>query len=320
MPLQLDDLAALDAPTPNASGQPLMLPVEAIDEDAQQPRFEFDDAAMQELADSIRERGVLTPISVRPSSQQAGRWLLNFGARRLRGSRMVGKAEIPAYVDLSADSYDQVIENEQREPLTPLELALFVQRRLADGHTQAEIARRLGKSRQYVSLATGLIDAPDWLLALYRQGRCRGLLELYELRRLHAEHPQYVEAWVSDLSAITRDGVATLKAQLADSAGESARPGVSATMRAMDALPSPGDATVPVESGTVTPMPTATPKARPLQKPTARLRVEMDGQDYDLIVSVVPAEDGCVYVEAIGGGARRLVSATALTLRGFVCR
>ena len=81
--------------------------------------------------------------------------------------------EIPAFVDTPSDSFDQVIENEQRESLRPLELALFVQRRIVAGDSQTEIARRLGKSRQYVTYATALIDAPDWLLAAYREGSAR---------------------------------------------------------------------------------------------------------------------------------------------------
>ena len=126
MPLQLDDLAALDAPTLEANGQPLMLPVEGIDEDPEQPRREFDANALQDLAETIRERGVRQPISVRPNLQHAGRWVLNFGARRLRASRLAGLSEIPAFIDTTADSYDQVIENEQREGLKPLELALLL--------------------------------------------------------------------------------------------------------------------------------------------------------------------------------------------------
>ena len=117
MPLQLDDLAALDAPTPGSNGQPLMLPVDSIDEDPDQPRQEFDPGALQELADSIRQRGVLQAISVRPHPQQPQRWMVNMGARRLRASRMAGKPVIPAFVDEAADSYAQIIENEQREGL-----------------------------------------------------------------------------------------------------------------------------------------------------------------------------------------------------------
>ncbi len=64
-----------------------------------------------------------------------------------------------------------------------------------------DIARAIGKSRQYVTLATALIDPPDWLLAAYRDGRCRGLAELYDLRKLAGQHPQYVEAWASDRDA-----------------------------------------------------------------------------------------------------------------------
>ena len=177
MPLQLDDLAALDVPLDQqfatASGQPLLLPVTDIDEDPEQPRHEFDANGLQELAETIRERGVRQPISVRPNLQQAGRWTLNFGARRLRASKLAGLESIPAFVDTTADRYDQVIENEQREGLKPLELALFVQKRLALGDKQAAIARHLGKSRQWVTLATALIEAPDWLLQAYREGRWR---------------------------------------------------------------------------------------------------------------------------------------------------
>jgi len=164
MPLQLDDLAALDAPSPANTGQPLQLPLDAIDEDPEQPRREFDTGALQELADTIRDRGVRQPISVRPHPQDSGRWMLNFGARRLRASKLAGLSTVAAFVDASADSYDQVIENEQREGLKPLELALFVQKRLALGESKSDIARRLGKSKQWLTLAATLVEAPQWLL------------------------------------------------------------------------------------------------------------------------------------------------------------
>ena len=106
MPLQLDDLAALDAPTLSTNGQPLMLPVESIDEDPEQPRREFDANALHDLAETIRERGVRQPISVRPDLQQAGRWVLNFGVRRLRASKLAGLKEIPVFIDIMVDSYD----------------------------------------------------------------------------------------------------------------------------------------------------------------------------------------------------------------------
>ena len=308
MPLQLDDLAALDAPAPDASGVPLMLAIDAINEDADQPRQEFDADALQELADTIHERGVRQPISVRPNTQQPSRWILNFGARRLRAARLAGLTQIPAFVDTTADHYDQVIENEQREGLRPLELALFVQKRLALGDNQAVIARRLGKSRQWVTLATAMIEPPDWLLDLYRQGRCRGMLELYELRRLHGEHPQYIEAWVSDRDFITRDAVAALRAELSGDARGSARPAVSALMKSIEA----------VGAGSAGPADPPAMCAMPQAKKGNRLHVQMDGKDYQLVVSIAPAEAGHLYVRPLEGGPRLLAPAAALTLRGFV--
>ncbi len=128
MSLRLESLAMPEL-SGASTGQPLSLPLDAIDEDPDQPRSEFDPVSLQELADTIAARGVRQPISVRPHATVPERWMLNFGARRLRASKLARQATIPAFVDETADSYDQVIENEQRESLKPMELALIVQRR-----------------------------------------------------------------------------------------------------------------------------------------------------------------------------------------------
>ena len=317
MPLQLDDLAALDAPTLQANGQPLMLPADAIDEDPDQPRHEFDSNALNELAETIRERGVRQPISVRPDLQQAGRWVLNFGARRLRASKLAGLKEIPAFIDTTADSYDQLIENEQREGLKPLELALFVQKRLAMGDNQAEIAKRLGKSRQWVTLTTALIEAPDWLLQAYREGRCRGMNELYELRRLHGEHAQVVEVWVTQQAAVTRDRIALLRDQLEPRAAQVSKADAASPVLERDgsvnADRSIGPSSPPTEKAT-------SPAPPPPRNPHSdqRIHVEFDGQDYQLVVSVAPDQPGHLYVRPLKGGPRRLAPAAGLKLLGFI--
>ena len=312
MPLQLDDLAALDAPIAAASGRPLMLPIGAIDEDREQPRREFDAHALQALADTIRERGVRQPISVRPHLQQSARWILNFGARRLRASKLAGLTEIPAFIDTTADSYDQVIENEQRAALKPLELALFVQKRLALGDSQAEIARRLGKSRQWVTLATALIDAPDWLVDLYRQQRCNGMTELYELRRLHGEHPQVVQAWANEQSAITRERLMALRAELVREVRDGPDLALSAATERMAGLTAGEGIGEAQHQGRVR------VKAR---RPGHRgVHVEMDGLKYLLVVSVAPPQDGHLYVQPLTGGPRRSAPASSLKLLGFVAR
>jgi ParB family transcriptional regulator, chromosome partitioning protein len=317
MSLQLDDLAALDAPAMHATGQPLMLAAETIDEDPGQPRHEFDSNALSELADTIRERGVRQPISVRPNLQQAGRWVLNFGARRLRASKLAGLKEIPAFIDTTADSYDQLIENEQREGLKPLELALFVQKRLAMGDNQAEIAKRLGKSRQWVTLTTALIEAPDWLLDAYREGRCRGMNELYELRRLHGEHARAVEAWVTQQAAITRDRIALLRETLeprakrvSDADAESSGP---MHEDAAVANRSTGPDLPPLDCAA-----SSAPPSPCSSNSGQRIHVEFDGQDYQLVVSVAPDQPGHLYVRPLKGGPRRLAPAAGLKLLGFV--
>mgnify|MGYP002148473830 FL=1 len=239
--------------------------------------------------------------------------MLNFGARRLRAAKLLGKFDIPAFVDKTADSYDQVIENEQREGLKPLELALFVQRRLAAGDTQAVIARRLGKSRQYVTMATALIDAPDWLISAYREGRCRGLNELYELRKLAGDHPQYVESWTADRDAITRDRVTALRADLADGSA-SVRPGTSALIQATaQRVAQSHEPEVPVS--TLEQMSTA---SRRRASPKLQLLARLDGVDVVVDTQLAPSEAGQVFVRAVGSRHAEAVEAARLTLTGLV--
>ena len=204
----LEDLWSAPA---QGAGAPLSIPVTDIDEDPAQPRLEFDDEPLKELAATIAERGVRSPISVRPHPKDLGRWMLNYGARRLRATKLAGLKEIPAFVDKAANSYDQVIENEQREGLKPLELALFVKGELGRGVSQAEIARRLGKSQTYITFVRAMIDPPAWLMDVYRSGRCRNAAQLYELRRLHKADPQRVEQRLEGRDRIGSSDVYRLK-------------------------------------------------------------------------------------------------------------
>ena len=214
MTLPLDGLDLLNAPAILTAGAPLQLPLDLIDEDPDQPRKDFDPVTLAELTDSVKARGVLQAISVRRHPVTPDRWMVNFGARRLRASRLAGKPTIPAYVDNAMDSYDQVIENEQRESLSPLELAMFVQKKLQSGARSSEIARTLGKSRGYLTFIGALIDPPAWLLDLYRSGRCRGISELYELRKLHELHPEAVAQWIEGRAHVSRADVQVFKERL----------------------------------------------------------------------------------------------------------
>ena len=291
-----------------STGQPLSLPLDAIDEDPEQPRSEFDPVSLQELAASIAQRGVRQPVSVRLHPMVPERWILNFGARRLRASRLAQQTDIPAFVDETADSYDQVIENEQRESLKPMELALFVQRRLAVGETQAEIARRLGKSRQYVTYATALINAPDWLMALYREGRCRGLKELYDLKRLADGHADAVAKWLPRMHVVARSDVETLREMLSDQGADSA----SATAaRALDAVRD-ADAVVPEVKERRLPLAAAASSPRTGRSaPAVRvvtLLGQCDGLTVRVLLDTAPAEPDHVFVDPSDGGPRRSIA------------
>lgn len=223
------DLTALDRTTPAPApdpvakertvtaevlGRPLQIPVKDIDEDPGQPRQDFDAKSMDELEQSIRLHGVKTPISIRPHPTEQKRWILNFGARRLRASKAVGKATIPAFVDRSHTDYQQVIENLQREDLKPRELAMFIKRKMEEGEKQAQIAELLGVDRSMVTNHLALIDPPSCIDEIYTTGKCLSAKTLYELRNLYKEFPKDVERWCGTAQDITRATVSALSTKL----------------------------------------------------------------------------------------------------------
>lgn len=134
-------LAGLAAKATQAAAGPQRIQVALIDEDPGQPRRHFDAAALRSLADSIAlpDTGLLQPITVRPA--EGGRYVVVYGARRLRAVRMLGWADIPAIVrDDKAGLAGQVIENRQRQDNTDSELADAIATLTAQNRTNAEIA------------------------------------------------------------------------------------------------------------------------------------------------------------------------------------
>lgn len=131
---------------------------------AQQPRTEFEQEAMDELVASIREVGVLQPIVVRPISGLPGKYELIMGERRLRATKTVGLKTIPAVVKDTADENmlrDALLENLHRSQLNPLEEASAYQQLLADfGITQDELAARIGRSRPQITNTIRLLKLP----------------------------------------------------------------------------------------------------------------------------------------------------------------
>ncbi|HEY5222657.1 MAG TPA: ParB/RepB/Spo0J family partition protein [Microbacteriaceae bacterium] len=131
---------------------------------AQQPRTEFDQEALEELMASIREVGVLQPVVVRPIAGSTTRFELIMGERRLRATKALGLDSIPAVIKDTADEdmlRDALLENLHRSQLNPLEEASAYQQLLADfGITQEVLAGRIGRSRPQISNTLRLLKLP----------------------------------------------------------------------------------------------------------------------------------------------------------------
>ena len=187
-------------PTPSAegatygAGNVFDCPVEKLVPHKNQPRQHFASAALDELAQTIRERGVIQPLVVRrvPGSD---RFEIVAGERRWRASQRAGLREVPVVVrELStADAYElALLENIQREDLNPIEFAEATDRMLKEhGYTQETLARRLGKDRSTIANALRLLRLPANLRAAVvggelSEGHARALLGVSDEAELRA--------------------------------------------------------------------------------------------------------------------------------------
>lgn len=148
------------------------LKISEIEPNRTQPRKDFDEKALSELAQSISKHGLLQPLLVRPLP--LGGYQIVAGERRYRASRMAGLTEVPVIIRELGDAETMelaLIENLQREDLTPVEEALGY-RALMDEHgfTQDEVAQAVGKSRPAVTNALRLLKLPQSVLELVKDG------------------------------------------------------------------------------------------------------------------------------------------------------
>ena len=149
-----------------------MVPVELITPNPKQPRRTFDEAALEALAGSLRERGVLQPVLLRPVA--GGTYELVAGERRWRAAQIAGLATIPALVRDRGDAEAleaALIENMAREDLNPIEEARACAALVEElGLTRETVGLRVGRSRVAVSNLMRLLDLPDEVLALLERG------------------------------------------------------------------------------------------------------------------------------------------------------
>src|ERR1700716_4274963 len=146
-----------------------MIPIDKLDPNPDQPRTEIGD--LTELTASIREKGVLEPLLVKPTMM--GRWMIIAGERRWRAGKTAGLKELPCIemdVDDSAVAEIALIENMQRKDLTPWEEADGL-RALCDrfGYTHEDVARKVGKSRSTVTEALSIASIPEPIRKICRK-------------------------------------------------------------------------------------------------------------------------------------------------------
>ena len=160
------------APDSTEKKEILALPISKVEPRAEQPRYTFDEVALAELSESIREYGMIQPITVRPL--ESGYYQIIAGERRWRAARMAGLTEVPVRV-LEADdrrvSEMALVENLQREDLTPIEEAKGLRSLMEEyGMTQEEAAQSVGKSRSAVANALRLLNLCPYVMELLEQG------------------------------------------------------------------------------------------------------------------------------------------------------
>lgn len=166
-------LPSAPAKSPVLESPGFVAPIEEVHANREQPRRRFDDAALDELAASIAEVGVLEPILVRKRAK--GGYEIVAGERRWRAAQRAGLKEVPVFVrELNTQEAFEaaLVENLQREDLNPIETARAFHRLVEElGHSQETVAKRVGKDRSTVANALRLLKLPESVLEMLEEGR-----------------------------------------------------------------------------------------------------------------------------------------------------
>lgn len=196
---EIRSISSLLNPAPKKD-QVLNIKLEDIIPDPNQPRKTFDEKSLQELTESIQEHGVLQPIGLLDENER-GQFIIVFGERRYRAACAVeGMDSIPALLVESIDSVTQMVENIQRNDLTPMEIGQWIQSKIAEGETSTSIAKRLNKPKDYVSLYKSFSTMPDYLQSLYDRKLCMSVKSLVSLQRHAKENEAKVKRFCEQVN------------------------------------------------------------------------------------------------------------------------
>lgn len=213
------DLARLEEEVVKAAGEPLHVPWSEVYDDPDNPRTEYPEADIEELAASVKQYRILQPIVVWPRDERG--YKIRFGHKRRRAAERAaqetGIMTVPVvfYDGPPLDAFAQIAENRHRDDLSPMDLARFIQKKLGEGLNAAEIARRICADKSTITYHVALLEHPEPIRGLYTTGRCRSPKSLWELGNLHRKHPAEVEAFLrADDEEITRTSIRQLAASL----------------------------------------------------------------------------------------------------------
>jgi ParB family chromosome partitioning protein len=218
------DVAALGRNAVVGTGKPRDLSIARIERDPDNIRKSFDEAAVAQLAETIKADGLLQAITVRRNPHKRDYFIISYGERRYRAVCLLGYPTIAAVIDDHFDPYRQAIENLQREELDPLDIADWVQKREEAGDSRTTIAKRLGKPKSYISEIALLIRAPPVIREAFRKRRIPDIRSAYLLARQFEEDPASTTAWLAGDAPITRQLVNELLAKAMPDAGEVGKP------------------------------------------------------------------------------------------------
>ena len=181
----LDALISTEAVRTSGSSSIGEISLSLIEANPNQPRREFSEEALRELADSIREIGIVQPITLRQTEE--GRYQIIAGERRFRASQLAGKETIPAYIITADDESTMemaLVENIQREDLNALEIALAYQKLIEQNNlSQEQLSKRVGKGRATIANFLRLLKLPAPVQMALKEkridmGHARALLSL----------------------------------------------------------------------------------------------------------------------------------------------
>lgn len=225
----IGDLASLLNDPARGAGEPVELPIDDVIEDPNQPRQTFPQDELEEMAASIVAHNVKVPISVHRGHD--GKYIINDGARRYRGSKMAGKKTIPSIIAKPFSLVEQIVVNKDRVDAPPKDKAHAFARELKEkGLTQRQLAAAFGMRQQepgkparylvseaYISQHLALLDLPKVIDAVFESGRCTDVTLINELLKAYKKDAEAVAKWLSDdAQELTRGSVKMLREFLDD--------------------------------------------------------------------------------------------------------